>query len=97
MRAPVKVTIPIPTAGGLLKFDKTLAAIKLVERRDDAADGRAVPGEASAEDSAGKELDGVIQTIKTFAYSIAAGTRDWIAVRPQDVRIRRLDYDFPDR
>ncbi|WP_262047641.1 indolepyruvate oxidoreductase subunit beta family protein [Bradyrhizobium sp. Bra78] len=52
---------------GLSKFDKTLAAIKLVERRDDAADWARRLREAALKDSAGKELDGVIQTIKTFA------------------------------
>ncbi|TYO65607.1 indolepyruvate oxidoreductase subunit beta family protein [Bradyrhizobium hipponense] len=52
---------------GLSKFDKTLAAIKLVERREDAADWARRLREAALKDSAGKELDGVIQTIKTFA------------------------------
>jgi len=52
---------------GLSKFDKTLAAIKLIERRDDAADWARRLREAALKDSAGKELDGVIQTIKTFA------------------------------
>jgi indolepyruvate ferredoxin oxidoreductase, beta subunit len=52
---------------GLSKFDKTLAAIKLVDQRDDAADWARRLREAALKDSAGKELDGVIQTIKTFA------------------------------
>ncbi|HLZ01020.1 MAG TPA: indolepyruvate oxidoreductase subunit beta family protein [Bradyrhizobium sp.] len=52
---------------GLSKFDKTLAAIKLVERRDDAADWARRLREAALKDSVGNELDGVIQTIKTFA------------------------------
>ncbi|MCP3407360.1 indolepyruvate oxidoreductase subunit beta family protein [Bradyrhizobium sp. CCGB01] len=52
---------------GLSKFDKTLEAIKLVERRDDAADWARRLREAALKDSAGRELDGVIQTIKTFA------------------------------
>ena len=52
---------------GLSKFDRTLAAIKLVEGRDDAADWARRLREAALKDSAGKELDGVIQTIKTFA------------------------------
>lgn len=52
---------------GVSKFDKTLAAIKLVERRDDAADWARRLREAALKDGAGKELDGVIQTIKTFA------------------------------
>jgi len=52
---------------GLSKFDRTLEAIKLVERRDDAADWARRLREAALKDSAGKELDGVIQTIKTFA------------------------------
>ncbi len=51
----------------LAKFDKTLAAIKLVEKRDDAADWARRLREAALKDSVGKELDGVIQTIKTFA------------------------------
>jgi indolepyruvate ferredoxin oxidoreductase beta subunit len=52
---------------GLSKFDKALAAIKLVESREDAADWARRLREAALKDSAGKELDGVIQTIKTFA------------------------------
>lgn len=52
---------------GLSKFDRTLAAIKLVEQRDDAADWARRLRAAALKDSAGKELDGVIQTIKTFA------------------------------
>jgi indolepyruvate ferredoxin oxidoreductase beta subunit len=52
---------------GLSKFDKTLATIKLVERRDDAADWARRLREVALKDSAGKELDGVINTIKTFA------------------------------
>lgn len=52
---------------GLSKFDRTLAAIKLVERRDDAADWARRLREAALKDGAGTALDGVIQTIKTFA------------------------------
>jgi indolepyruvate ferredoxin oxidoreductase beta subunit len=52
---------------GLSKFDKTLAAIKLVERREDAADWARRLREAALKDGPGKELDGVIQTIKSFA------------------------------
>ncbi|MBR0823900.1 indolepyruvate oxidoreductase subunit beta family protein [Bradyrhizobium manausense] len=52
---------------GLSKFDKTLAAIKLIERRDDAADWARRLREAALKDGPGKELDGVILTIKTFA------------------------------
>jgi indolepyruvate ferredoxin oxidoreductase beta subunit len=52
---------------GLSKFDKALSAIKLVARRDDAADWARRLREAALKDPAGKELDGVIQTIKTFA------------------------------
>lgn len=52
---------------GLSKFDKTLAAIKLVERRDDAADWARRLREAALKDGPGKELDGVILTIKSFA------------------------------
>lgn len=52
---------------GLSKFDRTLAAIKLVGRRDDAADWARRLREAALKDSAGKALDGVIQTIRTFA------------------------------
>ena len=58
---------------GLSKFDKTLAAIKLVERREDAADWARRLREAALKDSAGKELDGVIQTIKTFAMIPSEG------------------------
>ncbi|WP_439404902.1 indolepyruvate oxidoreductase subunit beta family protein [Bradyrhizobium sp. DASA03076] len=52
---------------GLSKFDKTLAAIKLIERREDAADWARRLREAALKDSAGTALDGVIQTIQTFA------------------------------
>jgi indolepyruvate ferredoxin oxidoreductase beta subunit len=52
---------------GLSKFDRTLATIKLVERRDDAADWARRLREAALKDGPGKELDGVIQTIKSFA------------------------------
>ena len=52
---------------GLSKFDKTMAAIKLIERREDAADWARRLREAALKDSAGKELDGVIETIRTFA------------------------------
>lgn len=51
---------------GLSKFDKTLAAIKLVEQREDAADWARRLREAALKDGPGKELDGVIQTIKSF-------------------------------
>jgi len=52
---------------GLSKFDRTLAAIKLVERREDAADWARRLREAALKDSTGKQLEGVIETIKTFA------------------------------
>jgi len=52
---------------GLSKFDKVLAAIGLVDKRDDAADWARRLREAALKDSAGKELDGVIQTIRSFA------------------------------
>ncbi|MBR0751066.1 indolepyruvate oxidoreductase subunit beta family protein [Bradyrhizobium jicamae] len=52
---------------GLSKFDKALSAVKLIARRDDAADWARRLREAALKDPAGKELDGVIQTIKTFA------------------------------
>ena len=52
---------------GLSKFDKVLAAIKLVQARDDAADWARRLREAALRDSASKELDGMIQTIKSFA------------------------------
>jgi indolepyruvate ferredoxin oxidoreductase, beta subunit len=54
-------------ARGLSKFDKTLAAIKLIEKREDAADWARRLRDAALKDSAGTELDGVIQTIGTFA------------------------------
>jgi indolepyruvate ferredoxin oxidoreductase beta subunit len=52
---------------GLSKFDRTLATIKLVAQRDDAADWARRLREAALKDGPGKELDGVIQTIKSFA------------------------------
>ncbi|MBR0955802.1 indolepyruvate oxidoreductase subunit beta family protein [Bradyrhizobium japonicum] len=52
---------------GLSKFDRTLAAIKLVERREDAADWARRLREAALKDGPGKELDGVIRTIESFA------------------------------
>lgn len=52
---------------GLSKFDRTLATIKLVAQREDAADWARRLREAALKDGPGKELDGVIQTIKSFA------------------------------
>ncbi|RZN09986.1 hypothetical protein CWO91_15105 [Bradyrhizobium genosp. SA-3] len=52
---------------GLSKFDRTLAAITLVAQREDAADWARRLREAALKDGPGKQLDGVIQTIKSFA------------------------------
>ncbi|MDA9496899.1 indolepyruvate oxidoreductase subunit beta family protein [Bradyrhizobium sp. CCBAU 11357] len=52
---------------GLSKFDRTLATIKLVAQREDAADWARRLREAALKDGPGKELEGVIQTIKSFA------------------------------
>jgi indolepyruvate ferredoxin oxidoreductase beta subunit len=54
-------------ARGLSKFDKVMAAIGLVENRDDAADWARRLREAAIKDAAEVELDGAIQTIKSFA------------------------------
>jgi indolepyruvate ferredoxin oxidoreductase, beta subunit len=64
---------------GLSKFDKALAAIKLVERRDDAANWACHLREAALKDSA-NELDGVIQTIKTLVM-LTGPAQERIAVR----------------
>lgn len=52
---------------GLSKFDKVLAAIALVQHRDDAADWARRLREAALQDEAGKALDGAIATIRSFA------------------------------
>lgn len=52
---------------GLSKFDRTLATIELVAQREDAADWARRLREAALKDGPGKELDGVIQTIRSFA------------------------------
>jgi indolepyruvate ferredoxin oxidoreductase beta subunit len=52
---------------GLSKFDKVMSAIKLVEQREDAADWARRLREAALKDGPGQELEGAIQTIKTFA------------------------------
>ncbi|RDV03271.1 indolepyruvate oxidoreductase subunit beta family protein [Undibacter mobilis] len=52
---------------GLSKFDKVMAAIGLVEDRDDAADWARRLREAAIKDAPGKDLEGAIETIKSFA------------------------------
>lgn len=52
---------------GLSKFDRVLAAIALVQHRDDAADWARRLREAALKDEAGKALDGAIATIRSFA------------------------------
>ncbi len=53
-------------ARGLSKFDRVMAAIALVEGRDDAADWARRLREAALQDEEGKALDGAIQTIRSF-------------------------------
>ncbi len=52
---------------GLSKFDKVMSAIKLVEKREDAADWARRLREAALKDGPGQELEGTIKTVKTFA------------------------------
>lgn len=52
---------------GLSKFDKVMAAISLVEGRSDAADWARRLREAAIKDAPGKDLDGAIETIRSFA------------------------------
>jgi indolepyruvate ferredoxin oxidoreductase beta subunit len=54
-------------ARGLSKFDTVMSAIKLVEKREDAADWARRLREAAIKDAPGQVLDGTIQTIKSFA------------------------------
>lgn len=54
-------------ARGLSKFDKVMAAIKLVENRKDAADWARRLRESAVKDAAGNDLDGTIATIRSFA------------------------------
>lgn len=51
---------------GLSKFDRVLAAIDLVAGREDAADWARRLREAALQDEEGKDLDGAIQTIRSF-------------------------------
>lgn len=51
---------------GLSKFDKVMAAIGLVEDRADAADWARRLREAAIKDAPGKDLEGAIETIKSF-------------------------------
>lgn len=53
-------------ARGLSKFDKVLAAIALIQHRDDAADWARRLREAALKDEEGKALDGAIATIRSF-------------------------------
>ncbi len=54
-------------ARGLSKFDRVLAGVTLVARRDDAADWTRRLREAALKDEDGKALDGALQTIASFA------------------------------
>ncbi len=54
-------------ARGLSKFDRVMAAIALVEGRQDAADWARRLREAALSDEEGKALDGAIQTVRSFA------------------------------
>lgn len=53
-------------ARGLSKFDRVLEGIALVAGRDDAADWARRLREAALKDEAGKDLDGALQTIRSF-------------------------------
>ncbi|MCC5999728.1 MAG: indolepyruvate oxidoreductase subunit beta family protein [Pararhodobacter sp.] len=53
-------------ARGLSKFDRVMAAIALVEGRQDAADWARRLREAALADEEGKALDGAVQTIRSF-------------------------------
>ena len=53
-------------ARGLSKFDRVMAAITLVEGREDAADWARRLREAALQDEEGKALDGAIRTISSF-------------------------------
>jgi indolepyruvate ferredoxin oxidoreductase beta subunit len=52
---------------GLSKFDKVMSAIKLVEKRQDAADWARRLRQAALKDGPGRELEGAIETVKSFA------------------------------
>ena len=52
---------------GLSKFARVVNAIELVKGRPDAADWARRLREAAIKDASGEQLDGAIQTIKTFA------------------------------
>lgn len=54
-------------ARGLSKFDRVMAAIETVQGRPDAADWARRLREAAIRDADGKQLDGLIQTIASFA------------------------------
>ena len=54
-------------ARGLSKFDKVLSAIKLIETREDAPEWARRLREAAIKDGEGRDLDGAIQTVKSFA------------------------------
>lgn len=53
-------------ARGLSKFDRVMAAIELVAAREDAADWARLLREAALKDEVGEDLDGAIQTIRSF-------------------------------
>jgi indolepyruvate ferredoxin oxidoreductase beta subunit len=52
---------------GLSKFDKVMSAIKLIEKRQDAADWARRLRQAALKDGPGQELEGAIETVKSFA------------------------------
>jgi indolepyruvate ferredoxin oxidoreductase beta subunit len=54
-------------ARGLSKYEKVMSAIKLIEKREDAADWARRLREAAIKDGPGQELEGAIRTIATFA------------------------------
>ena len=54
-------------ARGLSKFDKVMDGIALVAARDDAADWARRLREAALKDEKGIDLEGAIQTIRSFA------------------------------
>ncbi len=51
---------------GLSKFDRVLAAVALIQHRDDAADWARRLREAALKDEEGKALDGAVATIRSF-------------------------------
>ncbi len=52
---------------GLSKFDRVLAGVALVAKREDAADWTRRLREAALQDEAGRALDGALQTVASFS------------------------------